>query len=67
MKNYAIIIEGMMDGPETLGTYPGNTAREAFENFLADDPDFEGEVEVYEIGPGSAFRRYDGETEERPL
>lgn len=67
MKSYAILTEGKDGEMENLGEYPGENPRQAFENFLADSPDFEGEVEVWEIGPGATFRRYDGETEEKPL
>lgn len=67
MKSYAILKLDAMSDTDNLGTYSGNTPKEAFENFLADSPDFEGEVEVWEIGPGATFMRYDGETEEKPL
>ena len=65
MKNYAITVEGIDGEPEILGTYSGNTAREAFEKFVVEQPVFEGEAEVYEIGPGAKFIRHEGNTEER--
>ena len=50
MKNYAITVEGKDGEPENLGTYYGNTPKEAFNNFLVDRPDFEGEAEVKLLG-----------------